>query len=718
MKQPFVKSLTYILVSITLLVTFGLFQASAQGKIVGYIPTGYTTSYVDFSKITHLNIAFENPNDAGDLSYHSGNDAFVTAAHNNNVKVLISICGGGASNDPAVQQRYFNLISPANRSAFISKLVAYVNAHNLDGIDLDLEGPAINSDYSDFVLALRNAMPADKLVTAALSHENGGDRVSSQAIQAMDFLNIMAYDMGWGQAVHHSTYEYAVTCANWWMANKGLPASKVLLGVPFYGYTNTTGAGGISFASILSTYGEAAAQQDVWVARRKTIYYNGIPTIRKKTQLALDQNYGGIMIWQLAQDATGTNSLLYNIHQVMNNTGCTLPSQPGVISGNITVAPGSSQTYSIAAVSGATSYTWTLPSGWSGTSSSTSINVTVGNVGGSITVSATNGCGTGPSSSLVVSVNTCTLPAQPGAISGSTTVATGTNQTYSIAPVSGATSYVWTLPSEWTGSSTATSISATVGNAGGTITVSATNSCGTGPIRSLEVSVSSFSNNRALNRPVTVSSVQSGNNFVGSNAVDGNTSTVWSSDLSDPQSIIVDLGGNYNVKRVSITWGASYATNYRVQASSDGMNWSDVKVIAGNQVLVNNHTGLNGNGRYVAIICTAGVTSGAGYSVAEFEVYGNSTGGRMSGDQLSGVQEALDSEFLETYPNPVSNILKIKDALNFKGGHLKIVNTSGGQFVSEPMHYHEIDVSHLPPGFYILRLSKDQRVATKKFIKQ
>jgi chitinase len=251
MKQAtFWERFNRIKLCLILFLTFLLLKASGQGKIVGYIPTNYTTASVDFTKITHLNLAFENPNDAGDLSYNSGNDAFVSAAHANNVKVLVSICGGGASNDPVVQQRYFNLISPANRTSFINKIIGYVNAHNLDGIDLDLEGPAINSDYSAFVIELRNTMPADKLVTAALSHENGGNAVSSLAVQTFDFLNIMAYDMGWGQPVHHSTYEYATTCANWWITNKGLPASKVVLGVPFYGYTNTTGSGGISFASI------------------------------------------------------------------------------------------------------------------------------------------------------------------------------------------------------------------------------------------------------------------------------------------------------------------------------------------------------------------------------------------------------------------------------------------------------------------------------------
>jgi hypothetical protein len=86
-------------------------------------------------------------------------------------------------------------------------------------------------------------------------------------------------------------------------------------------------------------------------------------------------------------------------------TDCTLPAQPGAISGSISVCAGSAQTYSIAAVPGATSYTWTLPSGWTGTSTTNTINATVGTTGGSITVLANNACGAGPTQTLTVTVN-------------------------------------------------------------------------------------------------------------------------------------------------------------------------------------------------------------------------------------------------------------------------------------------------------------------------
>lgn len=168
---------------------------------------------------------------------------------------------------------------------------------------------------------------------------------------------------------------------------------------------------------------------------------------------------------------------------------CSTPPAPGTISGTATICPGTSNTYSIAAVGGATSYTWTLPSGWTGTSTTTSINATAGTTGGNITVTANNGCGSSAASVLAITVS-ASAPAQPGTITGDAVVCSGAAETYSIAAVTGATSYTWTLPGGWTGTSTTTSVNATPGATSGNISVVANNSCGTSTARTLAVTVS------------------------------------------------------------------------------------------------------------------------------------------------------------------------------------------------------------------------------------
>jgi hypothetical protein len=81
------------------------------------------------------------------------------------------------------------------------------------------------------------------------------------------------------------------------------------------------------------------------------------------------------------------------------------PSQPAAIVGSIAACSGSSQTYSVPAVMGASSYTWTLPSGWTGTSTTNSITAIAGVTGGNITVVAVNSCGTSASQTLAVAVS-------------------------------------------------------------------------------------------------------------------------------------------------------------------------------------------------------------------------------------------------------------------------------------------------------------------------
>lgn len=74
------------------------------------------------------------------------------------------------------------------------------------------------------------------------------------------------------------------------------------------------------------------------------------------------------------------------------------PAQPAAITfagGNAQQCVGTAKTFSITAVTGAQGYTWTVPAGWTGTSTNTSISITAqpGATGGTLTVQARNACG-------------------------------------------------------------------------------------------------------------------------------------------------------------------------------------------------------------------------------------------------------------------------------------------------------------------------------------
>ncbi|MFH7000821.1 glycosyl hydrolase family 18 protein [Flavobacterium bizetiae] len=318
----------------TLILVLGIFNLSmAQKKVIAYVPNWVDlnafSSTIQYSKLTHINIAFENPDANGYLSFNSGSNAIINAAHAQNVKVFVSLGGGSVSEGGAIRDNYFNLITSGNRTAFIQKIYDYVVAHNFDGVDMDLEGPAINSDYGGFVIALAAKLHANgKQITAALSEGYGGANVPSSTFAAFDWINIMAYDATgpWqpGNPGQHSPYSMAVNQFNYW-TGRGLPASKAIIGLPFYGYGFGANANqGISYANIVAQYPGAENQDQVG----NTIYYNGIPTIKAKTTFAI-QNAGGVMIWELSQDATGAKSLLTAVNQVI--TGSQPPTGTGTL---------------------------------------------------------------------------------------------------------------------------------------------------------------------------------------------------------------------------------------------------------------------------------------------------------------------------------------------------------------------------------------------------
>jgi len=87
------------------------------------------------------------------------------------------------------------------------------------------------------------------------------------------------------------------------------------------------------------------------------------------------------------------------------------PDQPGIITGLPYPPFDTEQTYTIAAVPGAGAYEWTLPNGWTGGSTGTSITVQVGNFndGTQLCVRAINGCGESDERCLDISTDVVAL---------------------------------------------------------------------------------------------------------------------------------------------------------------------------------------------------------------------------------------------------------------------------------------------------------------------
>ncbi len=130
--------------------------------------------------------------------------------------------------------------------------------------------------------------------------------------------------------------------------------------------------------------------------------------------------------------------------------------------------------------------------------------------------------------------------------------------------------------------------------------------------------------NLALNKSVTASSTEANTTNYPANLVDGNASTRWSSTQGiDPQWIYIDLGARYDICKINLTWEVALGKDFQIQISDDAANWTTIKTITGNTSFSNSIL-VKGTGRYVRMYGTARGST-YGYSIYEFEVYGNAS---------------------------------------------------------------------------------------------
>ncbi len=185
---------------------------------------------------------------------------------------------------------------------------------------------------------------------------------------------------------------------------------------------------------------------------------------------------------------TSANGCQAGVPTALATTVNTVPGAAGAITGVASVCGGSTGiAYSVAAVPGAVSYVWSFPAGVTISSGAGTNNIGVDFAGnassGNITVYANNLCGNGvisPSHPLTVSP----LPEPAGIITGNLSLCEfQTGVVYSVANITNATSYTWTVPANATivsGSGTNTITVNYTTFIGGFVTVAGTNSCGNG----------------------------------------------------------------------------------------------------------------------------------------------------------------------------------------------------------------------------------------------
>jgi GH18 family chitinase len=287
-------------------------EKTSSFRIIGYAPAWDTVvQEVQFDKLTHINYAFLLPKPDGsfkNLEHPQKLKDLVTEAHKHGVKVLISIGGWG------YDEQFETLAADPNyRAVFVQEALRFATLYNLDGIDIDWEYPDAGEsaqNFLDLMKALRTALPEGMLLTSAVvSRGSNAEGIPAEVFPEVDFLNIMVYDES---QTDHSPYWLAEESLNYWLS-RGLPPEKTVLGVPFYGRPE-----GIPYRKLVQA-DPTAAERDASEYEGEMIYYNGMETMQRKTELAM-QRASGIMIWELAHDTADATSLLGVISRTVESS--------------------------------------------------------------------------------------------------------------------------------------------------------------------------------------------------------------------------------------------------------------------------------------------------------------------------------------------------------------------------------------------------------------
>ncbi len=293
--------------------------------VLGYV-TARGGRLPDPNLLTHVNYAFGRVTETFDGIRVNNpqrlHEVVGLKRVNPDFKVLLSIGGWGAG-------RFSEMAADDElRRAFAADARRVVDEFGLDGIDIDWEYPTSNAagisaspnDTENFTLLmrdLREAIGPGKLLTLATVAT--GEYIDFRAIDKyIDLVNIMSYDMDHTGKAHHSglyrserspviTTHEAVGAH----LTGGVPANKLVIGVPFYGRSTPELKGSMRYHEIVEMDGEKYSRE--WDDAAKAPYivdeqgemvvgYDDAESLAIKTKYIRDNRLRGIMYWEFGGD--------------------------------------------------------------------------------------------------------------------------------------------------------------------------------------------------------------------------------------------------------------------------------------------------------------------------------------------------------------------------------------------------------------------------------
>ena len=222
----------------------------------------------------------------------------IAACREKKVRVTIALGGWERSKGFARMAR-----NAEARQRFAKNLTSYCLDNQLAGADFDWEHPhdvAEEQAYADLMVETKRQFKPHKLtLSAALA---GWQNLPAVGFEALDRIHLMAYDH---DEPRHASLDLVQADIKQMLAHPGMSPEKLCVGIPCYARGLKNRGKSITYAEIVDKFQPAANldETDEW-------YFNGLDTVRTKARLVRDQTLGGVMFWELGQDATGDASLI------------------------------------------------------------------------------------------------------------------------------------------------------------------------------------------------------------------------------------------------------------------------------------------------------------------------------------------------------------------------------------------------------------------------
>lgn len=317
---------TLLIVLLSCISVFLLAQTKDNGgKVILAYVTSWSNVVPNPQMVTHINYAFGHVDSTFQGVKVDNPQRLRQIAGlkklNPNLKVMLSVGGWGSG-------RFSEMAAdPLKRKKFAKDCRRVVRKFKIDGIDIDWEYPTVSAagissspgDTENFSLLMRDireAVGKKRLLTLATVC-NARYIDFPAIVPYVDFVNIMAYDMTMGIAKHHSPLYASKNTTELTAASSveahlaaGVPAHKLVLGVPFYGRGNKEFRVSASYSRMPADPAPFTEQWDEvaqasYIANPAGEFVFGYETpqsLAVKCRYAVEKGLRGIMFWEYAGD--------------------------------------------------------------------------------------------------------------------------------------------------------------------------------------------------------------------------------------------------------------------------------------------------------------------------------------------------------------------------------------------------------------------------------